>query len=45
MYKRQGVSDTTNAITACIDEILLGTLSIDDAIVQYKADADAALQQ
>lgn len=40
-----GVSDTTNAITACIDEILLGTLSIDDAIVQYKADADAALQQ
>ncbi len=40
-----GVASATNAITACIDEILLGTLSIDEAIAQYKADADAALQQ
>ena len=40
-----GVASVTNAITACIDEILLGTLSIDDAVAQYKADADAALQQ
>lgn len=40
-----GASDATKAITACIDEILLGTLSIDEAVAQYKADADAALQQ
>lgn len=40
-----GVAAATKAITACIDEILLGTLSMDEAIVQYKADADAALQQ
>ncbi|MEG2119824.1 MAG: extracellular solute-binding protein [Pseudoflavonifractor sp.] len=40
-----GATDATNAITACIDELLLGTLSMDDAIAQYKSDADAALQQ
>lgn len=40
-----GASDATKAITACIDEILLGTLTIDEAVAQYKADADAALQQ
>lgn len=39
-----GATAANNAITACIDEILLGTLSIDDAIAQYKGDADAALQ-
>lgn len=39
-----GGADTNNILSACIDEILLGTLSIDDAISQYKADADAALQ-
>lgn len=39
-----GGTAATNAIAACIDEVLLGTLSIDDAIAQYKADADAALQ-
>ena len=40
-----GASAATKAITACIDEILLGTLTIDEAVAQYKADADAALQQ
>lgn len=39
-----GGTAANNAIAACIDEVLLGTLSIDDAIAQYKADADAALQ-
>ena len=38
-----GAKAASNAIAACIDEVLLGTLSIDDAIAQYKADADAAL--
>lgn len=38
-----GAKAANNAIAACIDEVLLGTLSIDDAIAQYKADADAAL--
>lgn len=39
-----GGAAANNAIAACIDEVLLGTLSIDDAIAQYKGDADAALQ-
>lgn len=40
-----GAKKVNNAIVSCIDEILLGTLSIDDAIATYKADADAALNE
>ena len=40
-----GGSAATKAITSCIDEILIGTLSIDDAVAQYKAVADDALQE
>ncbi len=40
-----GAKKVNNAIVSCIDEILLGTLSIDDAIATYKADADAALKE
>lgn len=40
-----GASTANKAITSCIDEILLGTLSIDDAVKQYKTIAEEALQE
>ncbi len=40
-----GAKKVNNAIVSCIDEILLGTLTIDEAIATYKADADAALNE
>lgn len=40
-----GAKAANNAIVSCIDEILLGTMSIEDAVAQYKADADSALSE
>lgn len=39
-----GGAAANNALASCIDEIVIGTLNVEEAIAQYKADADKALQ-